>query len=215
MYTIRLFLFFSVVSAWTSPYTIPSRASSTTTTRALYSAMTLAEEEEEWEYLEYEDLQESDFVGSEWLVGTNYDNNPNRIEETWVRCLVDSDNKSGKQQPCIWGDGSKGTWSFDRASQYFSLSKEYFYGKTIWAGVVEDYYYLQGTVRGWTYISAARVVGQWQAKRLGVDPEEAGTAPWFEEKEEAQERENVMRNSDNQEQVTEKQETANKEWEAK
>ena len=171
----------------------------------LYSAMALEEEEEEWEYLEYEDLQESDFLGSEWLVGTNYDNNPNKIEETWVRCIVAENGK----QPCIWGDGSKGTWSFDRASQYFSLSKEYFYGKTIWAGVVEDYYYLQGTVRGWTYISAAQVVGQWQAKRLGVDPEEAGTAPWFEENEE--ERKSDM---ESEEQVTEKLETANKASEA-
>jgi hypothetical protein len=61
------------------------------------------------------------------------------------------------------------------------LSKEHFYGKEIWAGTVDDYYYIQGTVRGWTYITAAEVLGQWQAKRLGVDPEEAGIAPWFEE----------------------------------
>jgi len=140
------------------------------------------EEEEEWEYLEYEELQESDFVNSEWLVGTVLDNSPKKIKETWVRCLVGNDARSSSQ-PCVWGDGSQGKWSFDRASQYFSLSKEHFYGKEIWAGMVDDYYYLQGTVRGWTFVTPAEVLGQWQAKRLGVDPEEAGTAPWFEEEE--------------------------------
>jgi hypothetical protein len=138
--------------------------------------------DDEWEYLEYEDLQESDFVNSEWLVGTVFDNNPNKIVETWARCIM-SDDSGASSQPCVWGDGSKGKWSFDRASQYFSLSKEHFYGKEIWAGTVDDYYYIQGTVRGWTYITAAEVLGQWQAKRLGVDPEEAGIAPWFEEEE--------------------------------
>jgi hypothetical protein len=200
MYTIQLFLLIRVlllVSAWT-PYYYPARATNmwirsttTTTTRVATPATPLSnsaialqeeeDEEDEWEYLEYEDLQESDFVGSEWLVGTNYDSAANKIEETWVRCLVDSEKS---KQPCIWGDGNKGTWYFDRASQYFSLSKEYVWGKTIWAGVVEDYYFLQGTVRGWTYLTPARVVGQWQAKRLGVDPEEAGIAPWFMEQEE-------------------------------
>jgi hypothetical protein len=138
------------------------------------------DDDDEWEYLEYEDLQESDFVNSEWLVGTVFDNNPNKIVETWARCIM-SDDSGASSQPCVWGDGSKGKWSFDRASQYFSLSKEHFYGKEIWAGTVDDYYYIQGTVRGWTYITAAEVLGQWQAKRLGVDPEEAGIAPWFEE----------------------------------
>jgi hypothetical protein len=140
--------------------------------------------DDEWEYLEYEDLQESDFVKSEWLVGTNFDSNPNKIVETWARCAIVNEKDDKQKQLCIWGDGNQGTWSFDRASQYFSLSKEYLWGKTIWAGSVQDYYFLQGTVRGWTYFSAAQVVGQWQAKRLGVDPEEAGTAPWFVEEEE-------------------------------
>ena len=140
-------------------------------------------DEEEWEYLEYEELQEQDFAGSEWLVGTNWDSSPHKIQETWVRCLMDDTNRGASSQPCIWGDGNRGTWTFDRASQYFSMSKEYLWGKTIWAGVVEDYYYLQGTVRGWTYVTPAEVLGQWQAKRLGVDPEEAGVAPWFEQDE--------------------------------
>lgn len=207
MYTIQLFLLSRVlllVSAWT-PYYYPKPIATnmwirSTPTRAATaplsnSAIALGEEEEEdeWEYLEYEDLQESDFVGSEWLVGTNYDSAPQKIDETWVRCLVDSSNS---KQPCIWGDGSKGTWYFDRASQYFSLSKEYLWGKTIWAGVVEDYYFLQGTVRGWTYLTPARVVGQWQAKRLGVDPEEAGIAPWFMEQEETTKRNETETNKE-------------------
>jgi succinate dehydrogenase/fumarate reductase flavoprotein subunit len=159
----------------------------------LYSDLALPQErgndkddddDDEWEYLEYDDLKESDFIGSEWLVGTNFDRQPDKIQETWARCIINNE-KDGKQ-PCIWGDGSTGSWSFDRASQYFSMSKEYPWGKTIWAGTVEDYYYLQGTVRGWTYFSAAQVVGQWQSKRLGVDPDEAGTAPWFEEEEQRQ-----------------------------
>jgi len=29
------------------------------------------------------------------------------------------------------------------------------------------------------------VIGQWQMKRLGVDPEEAGIAPWFQRDDEA------------------------------
>lgn len=138
------------------------------------------DEEEEWEYVEYEELSEADMIGSEWLVGTVMDRNPNKIEETWCRCVVDDDGKN----VCIWGDGSKGKWSLDRASQYVSWSKEYLWGKEIWAGTAEDYYYLQGTVRGWTYLTPASVDGQWQAKRLGVDPDEAGTPPWFEEEQE-------------------------------
>lgn len=155
-----------------------------TTTAESTSAIQASMEQDaddEWEYLEYEDLQESDFINSEWLVGTVMDSNPNKIQETWVRCIMSDDDAGASSQPCVWGDGAKGKWSFDRASQYFSLSKEHFYGKEIWAGMVDDYYYLQGTVRGWTYITAAEVLGQWQAKRLGVDPEEAGVAPWFEE----------------------------------
>lgn len=141
------------------------------------------EEEEEYEYIEYDALTEAEFVGSEWLVGTNFDQNPEKIVETWVRLVVSEDGKN----LCYWGDKSEGRWSLDEASQFLSVSKESLFGKQIWAGVVEDYYYLQGTVRGWTYLQPASVLGQWQARRLGVDPEEAGTAPWFEEEEETQE----------------------------
>lgn len=153
-----------------------------TAKEAAEETKSIVQQDEEWEFEEYEELLEDDFVNSEWLVGTNFDSNPSQIKETWVRCLM-GDDTGASSQPCIWGDGSKGKWSFDRASQYFSLSKEHFYGKEIWAGVVEDYYYLQGTVRGWTYITPAEVLGQWQAKRLGVDKEEAGIAPWFEQEE--------------------------------
>mmetsp|Transcript_31551 Transcript_31551/g.92313 ORF Transcript_31551/g.92313 Transcript_31551/m.92313 type:complete len:230 (-) Transcript_31551:18-707(-) len=134
------------------------------------------EEEEEFEYVEYDILTESEFMSSEWLVGTCMDSNPNKIEETWVRLATDKDGKN----VAIWGDGSQGTWNFDVANQFLSMSKENFFGKDIWAGVVDDYYYTYGTVRGWNFISPAAVRGQWQAKRLGVDPDEAGTAPWFE-----------------------------------
>lgn len=135
--------------------------------------------EEEWEYVEFESLTEADVVGSEWIIGTNWNDKPNKIDETWVRLLTTEDGKN----EAIWGDDSTGTWAIDAASQYFSISKNYLWGKTIWAGVVEDYYYQQGTVRGWNYWSAAAVYGQWQARRLGVDPEEAGAAPWFQEDE--------------------------------
>lgn len=134
-------------------------------------------DDDDFEYVEYERLAEADFIGSEWLVGTNFNQKPNAIQETWVRLIQDE--TSGKKK-CVWGDNSEGVWSVDAASQYVSMSKNYPWGKTIWAGVAEDYYYLQGTVRAWTYFSAAEVVGQWQSRRLGIEPDEAGVAPWFE-----------------------------------
>ncbi|KAL3921261.1 MAG: hypothetical protein SGILL_002836, partial [Bacillariaceae sp.] len=141
------------------------------------------EEEEEYEYVEYDILTEPEFMGSEWLVGTVMDNNPNKIVETWCRLATDKDGKN----IAIWGDNSEGTWSFDVANQFLSVSKEALWGKDIWAGVVDDYYFSQGTVRGWNFLAAAEVKGQWQAKRLGADPEEAGVAPWFQEEEEEEE----------------------------
>lgn len=138
------------------------------------------EDEEEYEYVEYDMLKEVDFSGSEWLIGSNLDNSPRFIDETWVRMAVDKDGKN----IAIWGDGAKGKWAFDVASQFLSFSKENLAGKKIWAGVVDDYYFVQGTIRGWTYWSAAAVLGQWQARRLGVDKEEAGIPPWFEQEDE-------------------------------
>ena len=134
------------------------------------------DEDDEYEYVEYERLTESEFVKSEWLVGTNWDRSRDKIDETWVRLLVDEDGKN----VAYWGDKSEGKWSLDVASQFLSISKEGIFGKEIWAGVVDDFYFLQGTVRGWTYWQAASVLGQWQARRLGVDKEEIGTPPWFE-----------------------------------
>lgn len=99
--------------------------------------------------------------------------------------LVTTD--SGENE-AIWGDGAKGKWTIDVPSQFFSISKESFggwLGKKIWAGTIEDFYYLEGTVRGWGPISPASVVGQWQGVRLGVvngervTAEERGVAPWF------------------------------------
>mmetsp|Transcript_16495 Transcript_16495/g.34041 ORF Transcript_16495/g.34041 Transcript_16495/m.34041 type:complete len:218 (-) Transcript_16495:371-1024(-) len=172
------------VQAWTpAPLSRSIRQfqlASTTSTSASVPAVSNNddddEEEEEYEYLEYEALTEAEFVGSEWVVGTCWDNNPNKVDETWVRLVVDPE--SGKNL-CFWGDNSEGKWNLDVASQFLSFSKESLAGKQIWACTVEDYYFLQGTVRGWTYWSAAAVLAQWQAKRLGVDPDEAGTAPWF------------------------------------
>jgi len=137
------------------------------------------DDDDDYEYIEYDVLTEEEFVGSEWLIGTNFDSSPNRIDETWCRLVLDPN--SGKPL-AIWGDKSEGTWKLDVATQFLSISKEnVLAGKEIWACTVDDYYYLQGTVRGWKYWSAAAVIGQWQAKRLGCSPEEAGTPPWFEE----------------------------------
>lgn len=119
-------------------------------------------------------------MGSEWLVGTVMDSK-DKIGETWVRLATDKDGKN----VAIWGDNSEGNWNFDTANQFLSMSKNSVIGKKIWAGVVDDYYFCRGTVRGWNFFSPASVVGQWQAKRLGVDKDEAGIAPWFEEEEEA------------------------------
>mmetsp|Transcript_2305 Transcript_2305/g.2788 ORF Transcript_2305/g.2788 Transcript_2305/m.2788 type:complete len:256 (-) Transcript_2305:50-817(-) len=142
------------------------------------------EEEEEWEFEEYEMLTEADFYDSEWKVGTLMENS-NKIEETWTRLVVQDG-----EFICIWGDGASGKWNFDSASQFMSMSKDSFggwLGKKIWAGSVEDFYYVEGTIRGWSPISPASVVGQWQAKRLGVDRDEAGIAPWFEEEDDDEE----------------------------
>eukprot|EP00529_Nitzschia_sp_RCC80_P027140 CAMPEP_0113485560 /NCGR_PEP_ID=MMETSP0014_2-20120614/24547_1 /TAXON_ID=2857 /ORGANISM="Nitzschia sp." /LENGTH=277 /DNA_ID=CAMNT_0000379211 /DNA_START=56 /DNA_END=889 /DNA_ORIENTATION=+ /assembly_acc=CAM_ASM_000159 len=145
------------------------------------------DDDDEWEEVEMEILTESDFYGSEWLVGSVMERNTNKIAETWVRLATDSDGKN----VAIWGDNAQGTWSFDVANQFLSFSKQNIFGKAIWAGVVDDYYYTLGTIRGYNMWSAAAVLGQWQAKRLGVEQGEAGVAPWFEEPEPEQEVESV------------------------
>lgn len=143
------------------------------------------DDDEEWEYVEFENLTEEDFYNSEWKIGTLWDGKTN-IKETWVRLIVQPAGEGPGAQAknvAIWGDGWKGKWSIDVASQFFSISKESFggwLGKKIWAGQADDYYYVQGTVRGWSPISPASVLGRWQMKRLGVGEEEAGVAPWFE-----------------------------------
>jgi len=143
------------------------------------------DDDDEYEYVEYDILTESEFMGSEWMVGTVMDNRPKSIGETWVRLATDRDGKN----VAIWGDKSQGNWNFDTANQFLSVSKSAFWGKKIWAGVVNDYYFSRGTVRGWNFFSPASVVGQWQAKRLGVEAEEAGIAPWFESDDEEEENE--------------------------
>jgi len=114
----------------------------------------------------------------------NKPRDPKSIDTTWVR-LTTTEEGTNK---ATWGDGSKGKWTVDVPSQYFSISKESFggwFGKKIWAGNIDDFYYLEGTVRGWSPISPASVVGQWQGIRLGVmdgervTVDERGVAPWF------------------------------------
>lgn len=155
-------------------------ASSTSSVESLTVASDDDEDDDdEFEYVEYDILTEAEFVGSEWLVGTVMDKRE-KIGETWVRLGT---NKDGKNV-AIWGDNSEGNWNFDTANQFLSVSKNAFWGKNIWAGVVDDFYFCRGTVRGWNFLSAASVVGQWQAKRLGAEKDEAGDAPWFGEDDE-------------------------------
>ena len=151
------------------------------------------DDDEEWVYEEYTDLTEADFYNSEWKIGIVWNDNEEVIKETWVRLIVDDNGGGPGSTPtnvAIWGDGGKGKWSLDVANQFFSISKESFgewFGKRIFAGNADDYYYLQGTVRGWSPVQSASVLGQWQMKRLGVDREEAGIAPWFQEDEDDEE----------------------------
>ena len=153
------------------------------------------DEEMEWVEEEFELLTERDFYNTEWKIGTLMDGtprSPTSIDTTWVRLMTTEDGTN----KAVWGDGSKGKWTIDVPSQFFSISKETFggwLGKRIWAGTIEDFYYLEGTVRGWSPISPASVDGQWQAIRLGsmdggdrVTAEERGVAPWFMEEEEEQ-----------------------------
>jgi len=147
------------------------------------SAEEESDDEDEYELVEYENLTEFDFYNSEWKVGTNWNNKKKEVDLTWVRLIVDENNNN----VAVWGTGAKGTWKLDEAAQFISVSQESWggwTGKKIWAGPMDDYYFMQGTVRGWNPISPASVLGLWQMIRLGVDKEEAGTAPWLDEEEE-------------------------------
>ena len=153
------------------------------------------DDDDEWVYEEYTDLTEADFYNSEWKIGIVWNDNEDVIKETWVRLVVDDNGGGPGSTPtnvAIWGDGGKGKWTLDVPNQFFSISKESFggwFGKRIFAGNADDYYYLQGTVRGWSPIQSASVLGQWQLKRLGVDREEAGIAPWFQEDDDEEDKE--------------------------
>lgn len=176
------------VSGVTSPLGRPRTILASTaaaTSESLSPASDDDDDDDEYEYVEYDILTETEFTGSEWMVGTVMDKRGNNIAETWVRLAVDKDGKN----VAIWGDKSQGNWNFDTANQFLSVSKNAFWGKNIWAGVIDDYYFGRGTVRGWNFFSPASVVGQWQAKRLGVEADEAGVAPWFEEEDEEEEEE--------------------------
>jgi hypothetical protein len=151
----------------------------------------------EWVEEEFELLTERDFYNTEWKIGTLMDDkprDPRHIDTTWVRLVTTEDGTNS----AVWGDGSRGKWTIDVPSQFFSISKESFggwLGKRIWAGTINDFYYLEGTVRGWSPLSPASVVGGWQAIRLGVvdgarvTEEERGGAPWFETPEDEEEEE--------------------------
>lgn len=155
-------------------------ASSASSSESLSVSSNDDDDDDEYEFVEYDILTEVEFLGSEWLVGTVMDGRNNNIGETWVRLATDDDGKN----VAVWGDNSAGTWNWDTANQFLSVSKNAPWGKNIWAGVVDDYYYCRGTVRGWNFFSPASVVGQWQARRLNVEKGEAGVAPWFEQEEE-------------------------------
>lgn len=143
---------------------------------------TLEEGKDDYETVEYDFLTEEEFKDSEWLVSTArynatggiYDDG---ITETKVRLET---NAKGKMV-ARWADKAQGDWYFDRARQYLCISKENWVSRTLWVCTVEDYYYLEGPVQGWTLWSPASVLGQWQAIRLGIDEKDAGPAPWFQE----------------------------------
>eukprot|EP01083_Nonionella_stella_P080422 221045_1 len=130
------------------------------------------DDEMEWVEEEFELLTERDFYNTEWKIGTLMDDKPKdpaSIDTTWVRLVT---NDAG-ENVAIWGDDSKGKWTIDVATQFFSISKETFggwFGKRIWAGTVEDFYYLDGTVRGWGPISPASVDGQWKISITWTGP---------------------------------------------
>ncbi|EED90613.1 predicted protein [Thalassiosira pseudonana CCMP1335] len=177
--------------------TVPSKSglcmSSETEVEDIVATVEVEDEDDddmEWVEEEFELLTERDFYNTEWKIGTLMENKPRRpesIDTTWVRLQT---NEAG-ENTAVWGDKSKGKWTIDVPSQFFSVSKETFggwFGKQIWAGTIEDFYFLEGTVRAWSPISPASVIGQWQAIRLGVEGgdrvtvEERGVAPWFMEK---------------------------------
>ena len=188
---------FTLISGFTSPLgrsrTTLASTAITATSESLSSASD-DDDDDEYEYVEYDILTETEFTGSEWMVGTVMDNR-GKIVETWVRLAVDKDGKN----VAIWGDKSQGNWNFDTANQFLSVSKNALWGKNIWAGVIDDFYFGRGTVRGWNFFSPASVVGQWQAKRLGVEKDEAGVAPWFEEEDEEEEKASIAASSNTNE----------------
>jgi len=204
-------LFYSIsVDAFTSPTRSQRCTSLFMSSEAVSGPIPMIDEDDEeleWVEEEFETLTERDFYNTEWKIGTLIDNkprDPKSIDTTWVR-LTTTEEGTNK---ATWGDGSQGKWTVDVPSQYFSISKETFggfFGKKIWAGNIDDFYYLEGTVRGWSPISPASVVGQWQAIRLGVvdgervTAEERGVAPWFGKEESPSEETNEMSQGDNDE----------------
>ena len=120
------------------------------------AAATEDDDDDEYEYIEYDVLTEDEFTNSEWLVGTNWDRNPRKIDETWCRLVFDKDNKA----VAIWGDRSRGTWKLDVATQFLSISKESLWaGKEIWACTVSRLLLLAGHRPGLEVLGGGRSHG--------------------------------------------------------
>jgi len=167
----------SLVSKTHGHGTSARRSSIDTETDGTSNALseTSEEEEDEYEEVEFEYMLYDDMLGSEWKIGDLMEDKK-QINEYWFRLLTNEE--------VVWGDNSKGKWKLDERAQFLTISKESFggwLGKKIWACNLVDFYYLEGTIRGWTPLEAATVKGQWQAKRLGCTDEERGPAPWFED----------------------------------
>lgn len=85
--------------------------------------------DDEYEEVELDFLTSSDFIDTEWKIGTlpRGSTKGEQIETTWVRLYApEGDPRAfgGGKQKAQWGDGGKGTWNFDEAGQFLSVSKE-------------------------------------------------------------------------------------------
>jgi len=123
---------------------------------------------------------DADIAGSEWKIAIQWfddDGLPKRggeLQETWLRFKED--------YVVEWGIGATGVWSLD--GQFLSISRDFALG---WGGKrilscklaqKQNEAYIEGMVRGWTPLTAASVMGQWQALRLGIDRTPYGEPFW-------------------------------------
>lgn len=131
----------------------------------------------EYEYIEYDELTEKQFMGSVWLVGTNEADNEGNVTDkvTETKLFLTTDDQDKKV--AMWGDCSKGKWYIDNGN--FLASKESLFGRRYWTCYADDFYFMEGTIQGWSLISPAMKLGMFQAIRLDVDKEVMGEAPWI------------------------------------